>query len=58
VFLKPSNTTHRQHEALRAFLIDDLPGKEVADRFGYTGGSIRVLFHQSKYDLHKAPKMD
>jgi len=45
-FLEPSNSTHRQYEALRAFFVDGLSSKEVARRFGYTEGSFRVLVHQ------------
>jgi Transposase DDE domain len=45
-FLEPSNSTHRQYEALRAFFVDRLPSAEVATRFGYTPGSFRVLVHQ------------
>ncbi len=45
-FLEPSNPTHRQYEALRAFFVEKLPGREVARRFGYTEGSFRVLVHQ------------
>lgn len=45
-FLEPSNSTHRQYEALRAFFVDRLPSAEVAARFGYTPGSFRVLVHQ------------
>jgi hypothetical protein len=43
VFLQPSNSTHRQYEALRAFFVDHLPSKEAAQRFGYSPGSFRVL---------------
>ena len=32
VFLEPTNTTHRQYEALRAFFVDELPGKEAAQK--------------------------
>jgi len=46
VFLRPSNSTHRQYEALRAFFVDKLASKEAARRFGYTEGSFRVLVHQ------------
>jgi hypothetical protein len=46
VFLKPKNATHRQYEALRTFFVDEVPGKEAAERFGYTEGSFRVLVHQ------------
>ena len=69
-FLQPANPTHRQYEALRAFFVEGLPGKEVAKRFGYTDGSFRVLVHQfrrnpkRKFFLppakgpHKAPRKD
>src|SRR5579862_9130283 len=45
-FLEPSNSTHRQYEALRAFFVDGLPSAAAAARFGYTPGSFRVLVHQ------------
>jgi hypothetical protein len=53
VFLEPSNATHRQYEALRAFIVDGLPGTEVAHRFGYTPGSFRVLVHQFRQNPHR-----
>ena len=46
VFLAPQNSTHRQYEALRAYLVDRLPAAEVAGRFGYTVGSLHQLAHQ------------
>jgi hypothetical protein len=46
LFLEPTNATHRQYEALRAFVVDRLPSAEAARRFGYTPGSFRVLVHQ------------
>src|SRR6266540_2605017 len=46
LFLKPSNATHRQYEALRAYYVDKLPSAEAARRFGYTPGSFRVLCHE------------
>jgi hypothetical protein len=46
VFLEPTNATHRQYEAFRAFFVEGLPSAEVAHRFGYTPGSFRVLVHQ------------
>jgi transposase len=45
-FLGPTNTTHRQYEALRAYFVEDLSSVEVARRFGYSPGSFRVLAHQ------------
>src|SRR5260370_5085155 len=53
VFLMPTNATHRQYEALRAFFVDGLPGVEVARRFGYTAGSFRVLVHQFRQNPHR-----
>jgi hypothetical protein len=46
LFLEPSNPTHRQYEALRAYFVDQLPSAEVARRFAYSPGSFRVLTHQ------------
>ena len=69
-FLEPSNSTHRQYEALRAYFLEGLSSKEVARRFGYTEGSFRVLAHQFRQNPyrqfflppskgpHKAPKKD
>jgi transposase len=69
-FLEPSNSTHRQYEALRAYFLEGLSSKDVAKRFGYTEGSFRVLAHQFRQNPHrqfflppskgpqKAPKKD
>ena len=48
VFLEPTDPTHRQYEALRAYCVEGLPSQEVAKRFGYTPGSFRVLCHQCR----------
>ena len=48
--LEPSNATHRQYEALRAFFVDQCPSVEAARRFGYSPGSFRVLCHQFRQD--------
>ena len=48
-FLEPSNSTHRQYEALRAFFVEGLTSAEAAARFGYTPGSFRVLVHQFRH---------
>ena len=49
-FLTPTNPTHRQYEALRAFFVEQLPSQEAARRFGYSPGSFRVLTHQFRQD--------
>ena len=49
-FLQPSNPTHRQYEALRAFFVEGLPSTEAARRGGYTPGSFRVLVHHFRHN--------
>lgn len=43
--LIPRNAAHRQYEALRAYLVERLPGPEVARRYGYTYGALQQLLH-------------
>lgn len=71
-FLSPEKPLHRQYEALRAYFVEKLPSDVVAERFGYTYGSFRVLCHNFRYELdrqeryfkdiehgpHAAPKRD
>src|SRR5437660_10109194 len=54
VFLEPTDPTHRQYEALRAYFVEGLPSQEVAKRFGYTRGSFRVLCHQFRQHPQRA----
>jgi len=54
IFLEPTNPTHRQYEALRAYFVDHLSSKEAAKRFGYSEGSFRVLVHHFRQDPHRA----
>ena len=49
-FLTPQNSNHRQYEALRAYFVERLPAAEVAQRFGYTVGSLHQLVHQFRQD--------
>jgi hypothetical protein len=53
VFLTPTNSTHRQYEALRAYFVEGLASGEVARRFGYSPGSFRVLAHQFRQNPHR-----
>jgi hypothetical protein len=53
LLLTPRNTAHRQYEALRAYLVDRLPGPEVARRFGYTYGSLQQLVHQFRREPNR-----
>ena len=49
-FVEPANSTHRQYEALRAYYVEGLTSVEVAKRFGYSPGTVRVLAHQFSRD--------
>jgi hypothetical protein len=53
-FLVPANPTHRQYEALRAYFVEGRSAAEVAERFGYTPGSFRVLAHHFRHDPLRA----
>ena len=53
-FLEPSNSTHRQYEALRAYFVERRPSAEVAKSFGYTAGSFRVLCHAFRKNPRRA----
>ncbi len=53
IFLEPSNSTHRQYEALRAYFVEGLLSKEAAARFSYSPGTFRVLCHQLRQDPNK-----
>ena len=55
-FTHPKLDWQRRYEALRALFVDRLPGKVVADRFGYTPGYVRLLkhnFRHGKIDFHE-----
>ena len=47
-FIHPESAGQKQYEALRAFYIDRLPARVVADRFGYTLASFNALRHKFK----------
>ena len=52
-FISPEKILHRQYEALRCFFVENLPSRQVAERFGYTPGAFRVLCHQFRHDPAK-----
>jgi hypothetical protein len=47
-FKHPSTPGQRQYEALRSYFIDNLPGHEVARRFGYTYATFNNLKQKFK----------
>jgi transposase len=50
-FAHPQSPGQKQYEALRAFYVDRLPARVVADRFGYTLASFNAMRH--KFKTHK-----
>lgn len=52
-FLSPQFPMQRQYEALRAFIVDEEPSRDVARRFGYSVGAFRVLCHQFRHNPDK-----
>jgi transposase len=42
-FLEPAGAAQRRYEALRAYMLDELPAAEVADRFGYSTASVHQM---------------
>lgn len=48
-FLAPRTSKQRQYEALRAYVIDEIPAGQVAQHFGFTEKSLYSLAH----DLRK-----
>ncbi|MFC1611872.1 hypothetical protein ACFL6C_12995 [Myxococcota bacterium] len=48
-FTRPRSDWQRRYEALRASLVEGLPDKATADRFGYTSGYVRVLKHNFRH---------
>ena len=50
-FTSPATEWQRRYEALRASMVERLPDKAVANRFGYTPGYLRVLRHQFRHGL-------
>jgi transposase len=53
-FLEPLLPKHRQYEALRAFLVEGRPAREVARAFGYTLNSFHVLCHHFRRETQPA----
>jgi transposase len=50
-FTSPAVEWQRRYEAIRASMVDRLPDRAVADRFGYTPGYLRLLRHQFRHGL-------
>jgi len=58
-FLHPAGASQRRYEALRAYLVDGMHAAEVADRFGYSTGSVHqmaTLLRGGKMSLFSDPR--
>lgn len=53
-FSHPTQTYHRQYEALRAVFVDGRSQKDVADEFGFEYSSFRQLVSQFRRDRNSA----
>ncbi len=53
LFLQPTNTSHRQYEALRAAFAEHVPLAEIAERFHCSYGTVRNRCSQ----FHKKPEL-
>jgi hypothetical protein len=52
-FLEPKHARHRQYEALRAYIVEELSSAEAARRFGYQPGSFRILVHRFRHRMDR-----
>jgi transposase len=42
-FTAPANAAQRRYEALRAYILEEMPAAQVADRFGYSTASVHQM---------------
>lgn len=57
-FLAPQTPKQRQYEALRAYVVEETPAQEAAQRFGFTEKSLYALAHDlrsGRLDLFPKP---
>jgi DNA-directed RNA polymerase specialized sigma24 family protein len=55
-FTRPTQTYHRQYEALRAVFVDGRSQKEVAEAFGYEYDAFRQLIHRFRQSRDASPE--
>lgn len=55
-FTQPTQTYHRQYEALRAVIVEGRPQKDVAEAFGFQYRSLRQLVYNFRrsFDAEQA----
>lgn len=54
-FTQPTQTYHRQYEALRAVIVDGRSQKDVAEAFGFQYRSLRQLVYEFRRSLDSDP---
>ena len=47
-FTNPVNPGHKQYEAIRAIVIDEMPGEKAAEKFHYKESTLYALLRESK----------
>jgi hypothetical protein len=57
-FLQPTQTYHRQYEALRAVFVEGRSQKNVAEEFGYSHDALRQLVSQFRQQFESVPAGD
>lgn len=57
-FINPSTIAQKKYEALRAFFVDKLSAKEVADKFGYTYRAFTSLVADFRKALKNIPSQE
>jgi Transposase DDE domain len=58
-FADPADPTHRRYEALRAYLLDGVPGPVAAHRFGYRPETLASMvrdFRAGRHDFFVSPR--
>jgi hypothetical protein len=51
-FLEPTETYHRQYEALRAFFVEKRRLKDIAQQFGYQESYLRFMVCRFRAEAH------
>ena len=55
-FTQPTQTYHRQYEALRAVIVDHRSQTEVAEQFGFEYHSLRQLVYEFRQSCQGNPE--
>ncbi len=55
-FTQPTQTYHRQYEALRAVCVDCRSQREVAEEFGFQYHSLRQLVYEFRRSCEENPE--